>query len=755
MLRPRSIRSQLTLLMMAIAVVALVLTCAFLIGYQFFTARRALTRDLHSVADMISANTMAAVQFGDRRAAVEVLNALVVDPRVVSGTVCTTNTAGSSRVGLAVPTPGLAAWSPSSTTWCSTASASACWSSPAICASRTPRWKEYASLVLLVLLISAWIALALSLRLQGVISQPILALADKAGVVSRSRDYSLRAAPAGATEIRILCDRFNDMLGQVEERDRALREAHDELEDRVRERTRALEVEVAERRAAEEKLTVAKEAAEAANRAKSAFLANMSHELRTPLNAVIGYSEMLREDADEAGGGQAAEDLGKIEKAAKHLLALINDVLDISKIEAGRMTLTAEPFAVGDLVCDVVTTASGLATRNGNKLEVGPLDGIGTMVGDQTRVRQVLLNLLSNAAKFTDHGRIGLDVSTAGSNGATRIRFVVWDTGIGIPVDKQHTLFAEFVQVDASASRKYRRHGARAGDQPEAVPPDGRGHLAGQLAGQRVRLHGGPADAGRAGLTSGERRSAVSEAKPLLLVVDDDEMNRDMLGRRLERAGYQVVTAQDGPSALTTLDRVHPDLILLDIMMPGMSGLEVLRRIRSTPGGHHAQVVLVTAKAQSEDVVDGLEAGADDYITKPIDMAVALARIRTQLAKRKAELALSESEERYTLAVQGTNDGVWDWNLPTGRVYYSPRWKAIMGYGEDETPDTIESWLVRVHDDDLERVRLELDEHLRGVTRAPRGAAPHRAAATRTGGCSSAAWPSGTSPEGASAWPGR
>ncbi|MBP1634401.1 MAG: hypothetical protein H6Q10_975 [Acidobacteria bacterium] len=208
----------------------------------------------------------------------------------------------------------------------------------------------------------------------------------------------------------------------------------------------------------------------------------------------------------------------------------------------------------------------------------------------------------------------------------------------------------------------------------------------------------------------------MSEAKPLLLVVDDDEMNRDMLGRRLERAGFDVTLAEDGPSALTALDRVQPDLILLDIMMPGMSGLEVLRRIRAAPGGHRAQVILVTARAQSEDIVEGLEAGADDYVTKPIDMPVALARIRTQLAKRKAELALSESEERYALAVQGTNDGVWDWNLPTGRVYYSPRWKAIMGYGEDETPDTIESWLLRVHDDDLERVRLELDEHLRGQT---------------------------------------
>lgn len=208
----------------------------------------------------------------------------------------------------------------------------------------------------------------------------------------------------------------------------------------------------------------------------------------------------------------------------------------------------------------------------------------------------------------------------------------------------------------------------------------------------------------------------MTDSKPLLLVVDDDEMNRDMLGRRLVRAGYEVAVAEDGPAALAALARMRPALILLDVMMPGMSGLEVLRRIRAAPEGRFAPVILVTARAQSEDVVEGLEAGADDYVTKPIDMAVALARIRTQLAKRRAEQALFESEERYALAVQGTNDGVWDWNLLTGRVYYSPRWKAILGYGDDETPQALESWLSRVHDDDLGRVRAELDEHLRGDT---------------------------------------
>jgi PAS domain S-box-containing protein len=201
-----------------------------------------------------------------------------------------------------------------------------------------------------------------------------------------------------------------------------------------------------------------------------------------------------------------------------------------------------------------------------------------------------------------------------------------------------------------------------------------------------------------------------------LLIVDDDERNRDMLGRRMQRAGYDVRLAASGQEALSAIAQTPIDLVLLDIMMPGMSGIDVLRALRGQPATARLPVVAVSARAQAEDVVEALDSGADDYVTKPVDLAIILARVRTQLARRRAEQALLESEERYALAVRGTNDGVWDWRLTDNTVYYSPRWSVIMAYNQEPPPPTIDAWLDRVHADDVQRVRSELDDHLRGAT---------------------------------------
>jgi PAS domain S-box-containing protein len=209
----------------------------------------------------------------------------------------------------------------------------------------------------------------------------------------------------------------------------------------------------------------------------------------------------------------------------------------------------------------------------------------------------------------------------------------------------------------------------------------------------------------------------MSPPPATLLVVDDEEFNRDMLSRRLQRAGYGVVVAEDGHRALEAIDSRPPDLVLLDIMMPGLNGYDVLKRIRATSGRAHLPVIMVTAKAQTDDIVEALDLGADDYLTKPVDFAVALARIRTQLARRRAELALSESEERFAVALDGTNDGLWDWRSDTDTLYCSPRWNEIMGYPREEAGDrTLDAWMACVHADDRERVRAELDEHVRGLT---------------------------------------
>jgi PAS domain S-box-containing protein len=206
----------------------------------------------------------------------------------------------------------------------------------------------------------------------------------------------------------------------------------------------------------------------------------------------------------------------------------------------------------------------------------------------------------------------------------------------------------------------------------------------------------------------------MTERRSDLLLVDDEPANLDMLSRRLQRAGYCVATAAGGQEALDRIADASFDLVLLDVQMPGLGGLQVLKAIRERHPAHKLPVVMVTARVQSEDIVVALEAGANDYVTKPVDFAVMLARVRTQLDRCAAERALAESEERYALAVRGANDGLWDWRAADGETYLSPRWKEILGYQDDELPNALSSWLDRVHPDDLERVRAELDRHLNG-----------------------------------------
>src|ERR1035438_5226720 len=190
-----------------------------------------------------------------------------------------------------------------------------------------------------------------------------------------------------------------------------------------------------------------------------------------------------------------------------------------------------------------------------------------------------------------------------------------------------------------------------------------------------------------------------------LLLVDDEALNRDMLSRRLEHHGFRVEVAADGPSALQYIGTHRPDLVLLDIMMPGMTGVEVLQELRATYTPDQLPVIMVTALKDSDKVVEALNLGANDYITKPVDFPVAMARIHGQLARKAAESALRESEERYALAARGSNDGLWDWDLASGQVYYSERWKAILGYLDAEIGEGAGEWFARVHPEDLEKLR--------------------------------------------------
>jgi PAS domain S-box-containing protein len=201
-----------------------------------------------------------------------------------------------------------------------------------------------------------------------------------------------------------------------------------------------------------------------------------------------------------------------------------------------------------------------------------------------------------------------------------------------------------------------------------------------------------------------------------LLVVDDNELNRDALSRRLRRAGYDVTVAVDGHEAIALADGTAYDLILLDVEMPGMSGLEVLAHFRRTRAQTVLPIIMVTARTQGTDIVEAFRLGANDYVTKPIDFPVALARIGTHLSHKWAVEGLRESEERYSLALLGANDGLWDWNLITNEVYWSARWKAMLGCEEVEIGSTPEAWFSRVHHEDLAGVQEALAAHLSSGT---------------------------------------
>jgi len=201
-----------------------------------------------------------------------------------------------------------------------------------------------------------------------------------------------------------------------------------------------------------------------------------------------------------------------------------------------------------------------------------------------------------------------------------------------------------------------------------------------------------------------------------ILVVDDDAMNRDMLSRRLARSGYNIQVAEDGPRALSLIETQPVDLVLLDQMMPGITGLEVLKIVRQKRSSSELPVIMVTAEGQSGTIVEALGLGANDYVTKPVDYPVVAARIRTHLAQKWTEEKLRESEERYALAAQGANDGLWDWNLKSGEIYFSPRWMGMLGVEEGEISTRPEEWFGRIHPDDLNRVQVELEAHAKGQT---------------------------------------
>jgi len=375
----------------------------------------------------------------------------------------------------------------------------------------------------------------------------------------------------------------------------------------------------------------ASEVAESASRAKSAFLANMSHELRTPMNAIIGYSEMLIEDAEDEGDEETVGDLRKIHTAGRHLLALINDVLDLSKVEAGKMDLFLETFEVGGMIEDVATTIDALIKKNENQLVVQIDPSITTIRADLTKLRQGLFNLLSNAAKFTESGTVTLAVTPERVGGRDGARFSVSDTGIGIAPDKLEHIFEEFSQADESTSKTFggtglglaitRRFCQMMSGDVIVESTVGEGSTFSLLLPLQVPLAEGqaaaePEEAVETPPTEAVVLPVAADDERTILVIDDDAAARDLLGRTLEGAGFRVVAATDGHEAVRIARTLRPSAITLDVIMPEMDGWAVLRELKIHPETRDIPVIMVT---MTDDRDMGYALGATDFLTKPIE----------------------------------------------------------------------------------------------------------------------------------------
>ncbi|MEG4391029.1 urea ABC transporter substrate-binding protein [Microcoleus sp. BROC3] len=504
-------------------------------------------------------------------------------------------------------------------------------------ASRTQHWLMGALVLSLIAGIVAFVSVSAIIRNLGLLRETAEQMA--------SGDLTARSPVVSNDAIGVLSSTLNTMAQQISSLLNGLEVRQRQLEERSRE------------------LEVAKNAAEAANRAKSTFLANMTHELRTPLNAIIGYSELLQEEALELGEEEFVMDLASINMAGKQLLTIISDILDISKIEAGKVTLFLETFEVWDLIEEVVTTVQPTLGKNGNTLIVNCDRNIGTIYSDSSKLRQALLNLASNAAKFTERGKITINVwkeegevlpidnSEELSADPSRcqkpsIVFQVTDTGIGMTEDQVSRLFGAFTQADDSTTRRYGGTGLgltisrkfcqmMGGDitleskfdcgstftirlpievkSQKEVAPDR--EIAEIQAESSLELET------RAAATAVKQKEVRSPALDLpdaatVLVIDDDPDARDLIARCLSKQGFRVRSSASGQAGLLLAKELLPDAITLDVMMPSMNGWAVLSALKADPDLTDIPVIMLTFL---DDKNQGLELGAAEYLEKPLD----------------------------------------------------------------------------------------------------------------------------------------
>lgn len=649
MINLRSIRQKLTAVVLTATLAALVVSIGALIAYDLRAYHRALLDDVQTQAELLGRMTSAALTFDDPRLAKENLALLRIRPSVRAGAIYNaggTLFASYATAGEKGPLPShpqgdsifvegnhLQIYKP-------VIENGELLGTVYLRAEYTlvSRGIDYLMVAFGVILLALLIAYLLTRRLGSFLTAPISSISEIAREVVSSRDYSQRAKRISDDEAGELVDSFNAMLTEIETRTGALEQSNqaiareadersraqqevmrlnEELEGRVQERTHQLEI-------INHELELAMEAAKSANAAKSAFLSSMSHELRTPLNAILGFAQILTSDSLPTTLAQKKEFANHVLKSGRHLLTLINEILDLAKVESGTVTLSMEPVALDDML----TECRGMVEPMGQPRKIRMLFPENTgavLLADRTRLKQVLLNLLSNAVKYNrEMGAVVFDCMVLGPN---RVRLSVQDTGHGLRPDQLEALFQPF-------NRLGQENGSEEGTGIGLVVTRRLVELMGGSIGVTSSVGVGtvfwieleltkpvPSALPSGTVLPMERKETPHDINHTLLYVEDNPANLKLVQEIIAfRPDLRLLSAPDAHLGIEMAKAHRPDLILMDINLPGMSGTDALGELRRDPRTNHIPVLALTANAMPRDVEKGISAGFFRYLTKPINI---------------------------------------------------------------------------------------------------------------------------------------